>query len=82
MIITHGKCKKQLHFIIDSKDQLDAVLKLMEPETTYQTTNLLKNPDENQLARLNVFLEQAETGEFIDHETVKAKYAQRLKIVC
>jgi len=74
--------KKELHSMIDSidsKEQLETIWLLMEPTTMYQTTNWYNELDEKDLARLNKSLEQADRGEFIDHETVKAKHAQWLK---
>jgi len=74
--------RTKLHAMIDaieSEEQLLAIGMLMEPEVVYQTTDWFKNLTEKDLDRLNHSLDQAERGEFIPHETVKAKYAEWLK---
>jgi hypothetical protein len=74
--------KKKLHEMIDaieSEEKLETIMMFMEPEIVYQTTDWLDKLSEADLARLNKSIEQAERGEFIDHETIKAKYAEWLK---
>ena len=74
--------RKKLHSVIDaieSEEELENMLLLMEPEAIYQTKNWLENLNEDQLARLNKSLNQADKGEFISHESVKTKYSEWLK---
>ena len=74
--------RTKLHAMIDaieSEEQLLAISMLMEPKVVYQTTDWFKNLTEEDLTRLDHSLAQADRGEFIPHETVKAKYEQWLK---
>lgn len=74
--------KKKLHDAIDaieSEELLQSMLMLMEPQAAYKTTNWFEDLDDIQLDRLNKSIEQADKGEFIPHESVKAKYSKWLK---
>lgn len=74
--------RKKLHSIIDeleSEEQLKNMLVVMEPEAAYYAKSWFEDLDEKQLSRLNKSLEQADKGEFISNESIKAKYAAWLK---
>lgn len=74
--------RKKLHDAIDaieSEQQLQSMLMMMEPQALYQTINWFDDLTKEQKSRLDKSLEQAGNGEFLSHESVKAKYTEWLK---